>query len=67
MALRLEGWLGVKNGGRADLWIAQQAGYDLWQARKAGAPKVKRAPCITRRLRVSGKSGQLGRSNARAA
>ena len=44
MALRLEGWLGVKNGGRADLWIVQQASYDLWQARKAGAPKVKRAP-----------------------
>ena len=44
MALRLEGWLGVKRGGRADLWIAQQAAYDLWQARKAGAPKVKRAP-----------------------
>lgn len=43
MALRLEGWLAVKNGGRADLWIAQQAGYDLWQARKVGAPKVKRA------------------------
>jgi addiction module HigA family antidote len=35
MALRLEGWLGVKNGGHADLWIAQQAGYDLWQARKS--------------------------------
>ena len=47
MALRLEGWLGVKNGGRADLWIAQQAGYDLWQAPKAGAPKVKRAPTLT--------------------
>ncbi len=43
MALRLEGWLGVENGGRADLWIARQAGYDLWQARKAGAPKVRRA------------------------
>jgi addiction module HigA family antidote len=43
MALRLEGWLGVENGGRADLWIAQQAAYDLWQARKAGAPKVNRA------------------------
>ena len=43
MALRLEAWLGVKNGGRADLWIAQQASYDLLQARKAGAPKVKRA------------------------
>ena len=46
MALRLEGWLGVKNGGRADLWIAQQAAYDLWQVRKAGAPKVQRATLI---------------------
>jgi addiction module HigA family antidote len=46
MALRLEGWLGVKNGGRADLWISQQAAHDLWQARKAGAPKVKRAPVL---------------------
>ncbi len=44
MALRLESWLGVENGGRADLWIAQQAAYDLWQARKAGAPKVQHAP-----------------------
>jgi antitoxin HigA-1 len=43
MALRLEGWLGVEHGGRADLWIAQQAAFDLWQARKAGAPKVCRA------------------------
>jgi len=41
MALRLEGWLGVKNGGRADLWLSQQAAYDLWQARKAGTLKVK--------------------------
>ena len=47
MALRLEGWLGVEHGGRADLWVAQQAVYDLWQARKAGAPKVKRAPTLT--------------------
>ncbi len=46
MALRLEGWLGVENGGRADLWISQQAAYDLWQARKAGAPKVKRAAAL---------------------
>jgi addiction module HigA family antidote len=44
MALRLEGWLGVEHGGRADLWIAQQAAYDLWQARKAGAPTVQPAP-----------------------
>jgi plasmid maintenance system antidote protein VapI len=43
MALRLEGWLGVENDGRADLWLGQQAAYDLWQARQAGAPKVQRA------------------------
>ena len=47
MALRLEGWLGAENGGRADLWISQQAAYDLWQARKAGGPKVKRATALT--------------------
>ena len=46
MALRLEGWLGVENGGRADVWIAQQANYDLWLARKAGSPKVKRATIV---------------------
>lgn len=44
MALRLEGWLGLEHGGRADVWIAQQAVYDLWQARQAGAPQVRRAP-----------------------
>ena len=43
MALRLEGWLGIENGGKADLWIAQQAAYDLWNARKSGLPKVERA------------------------
>jgi addiction module HigA family antidote len=48
MALRLEAWLGVKNGGRADLWIAQQAAFALWKARKAGVPKVKRAPMARR-------------------
>jgi addiction module HigA family antidote len=47
MALRLEGWLGVENGGRADLWIAQQAAYDLWRARKAGKPKVRRAVMVS--------------------
>jgi addiction module HigA family antidote len=46
MALRLEGWLGVENGGRADLWLGQQAAYDLWQARQAGAPKVQRADLL---------------------
>ena len=41
MALRIEKWLGPKNGGSADVWLNQQAAYDLWQARKLGAPKVK--------------------------
>ena len=39
MALRLEAWLGVENGGRADLWMAQQNAYDLWKARTE-MPKV---------------------------
>lgn len=43
MALRLEGWLGGENGGSADAWLSQQAAFDLWRARKAGAPKVSRA------------------------
>lgn len=42
MALRLEQWLGIENGGRADLWVAQQAAYDLWQARQKGVPHVGR-------------------------
>lgn len=37
MALRIEVWLGVENGGRADAWISQQAAFDLWKARKAGS------------------------------
>ena len=43
MALRIEAWLGVEHGGEARLWLAEQSAYDLWQARKAGTPKVKRA------------------------
>jgi len=43
MALRIEGWLGVENGGSADAWLAQQTAYDLWQAREAGLPEVQRA------------------------
>ncbi|MCH8227529.1 MAG: HigA family addiction module antidote protein [Proteobacteria bacterium] len=34
MALRLEAWLGVENGGSADVWLGQQMNYDLWQARQ---------------------------------
>ena len=46
MALRIEKWLGVENGGRADLWLAEQTSYDLQQARKAFKSKVKRASAI---------------------
>ena len=35
MALRLERWLGVENGGRAGVWLGMQAAYDLWQTQKA--------------------------------
>ena len=41
MALRLEKWLGVENGGRADLWLAEQASYDLWQARSKFKVDIK--------------------------
>jgi len=41
MAIRIEKWLGIKNGGSADIWLNQQATHDLWQARKQGVPKVK--------------------------
>jgi plasmid maintenance system antidote protein VapI len=33
----------VEHGGEARLWLAEQSAYDLWQDRKAGVPKVKRA------------------------
>ena len=34
MALRIERWLGRDHGGSAEVWLAQQAAYDLWQARQ---------------------------------
>ncbi len=46
MAIRIENWLGVEHGGRADVWLAEQASYDLWQTRKNFKPKVQRAPAV---------------------
>ena len=43
MALRIEAWLGIENGGSASVWLSQQGAYDLWKARKAIKPKVKHA------------------------
>ena len=47
MALRIEKWLGTANGGRADLWLAEQAAYDLWRARKNFKASVKPAQPLT--------------------
>ncbi|MDP1648320.1 MAG: HigA family addiction module antitoxin [Rubrivivax sp.] len=47
MALRIEAWLGVKRGGEARLWLAEQSAYDVWQAQQRfkGAPmRVQPAP-----------------------
>jgi antitoxin HigA-1 len=35
MALRIERWIGRDHGGAAEVWLAQQAAHDLWQARAA--------------------------------
>jgi addiction module HigA family antidote len=37
MALRIERWLGVENGGRAEVWAQMQLAYDLWHARQRAA------------------------------
>ena len=42
MALRIEKWLGVERGGSAAIWLAQQAAYDLWQARKSSKSQIAR-------------------------
>ena len=44
MALRLERWLGVERGGRAELWLGLQTAHDLWvvgQKSKAQIDKIK--------------------------
>lgn len=33
LALRIERWLGRDHGGAAEVWLAKQSAYDLWQAR----------------------------------
>ncbi len=43
MALTIEAWLGIENGGRAELWRAPQAAYDLWQARQKPRPAIHKA------------------------
>ena len=42
MALRLETWLGIERGARAELWMAQQMDYDIWRARQRPRPEIVR-------------------------
>lgn len=42
IALRLEAWLGTDRGGRAELWLAEQMAYDVWQARQKPRPEIVR-------------------------
>ncbi len=44
LARRIEAWLGVERGGRAELWLGMQMDYDLWQARQRPLPPVEMAP-----------------------
>jgi len=34
VALRIEVWLGIENGGSASVWLGVQQDYDLWNARQ---------------------------------
>jgi addiction module HigA family antidote len=42
IALRIEAWLGADRGGRAELWLAEQMAYDVWQARQKPRPEIAR-------------------------
>ena len=50
MALRVGKWVG--NG--PEIWLRMQGQYDLWQAKKKGDPKVKKAkrPAVVSALPV---------------
>ena len=42
MALRLERWLGVAHGGRAEVWLRMQTAFDLAVAEKSARPMLKK-------------------------
>jgi antitoxin HigA-1 len=49
MAMRIEAWLGESRGGRAELWLAMQAAYDLWQlkiTKRTEFKRIKPAPAM---------------------
>lgn len=42
MALRLERWLGVEHGGRADVWLGMQVAFDLCSVEKASKALIRK-------------------------
>lgn len=49
MALRIEAWLGKDRGGDAQVWLAEQTAYDMWQTEqrlKDNPLNVQRAPKV---------------------
>lgn len=48
MALRLERWLGVDHGGRAEVWLRMQAAHDLWAAEKDARAMLKKIKPVER-------------------
>ncbi len=46
MALRLERWLGIEHGGRAEVWLRMQAVHDLAVAQKSAKPILKKVKPI---------------------
>jgi len=49
MALRIEAWLGKDRGGDAQVWLAEQTAYDMWQTEqhlKDTPLNVQRAPKV---------------------
>lgn len=48
MALRLERWLGVDNGGRAEVWLRMQAAHDLWAAERGARAMLKKIKPVER-------------------
>ena len=48
VALRLERWLGIDHGGRAEVWLRMQAAHDLAAAAKSAAPLLKKIKPVER-------------------
>jgi plasmid maintenance system antidote protein VapI len=64
MALRIERWLGRDHGGAAEVWLAQQAAYDLWQARAAARASKTLSGVKTLKLDVTLQEMSASRSRA---